>query len=412
MLGAMDAEARRRFEARVRALEAFGHRGSATEHEARAAEYLAGELRGLGLSPAKESFAGLSSGGAVVLLHVVPALVGAAIVWTWPIVSLALGLPALVSMFLENGPRIRVLSRLLPSSPSRNVVARIAPGQGAPEKRIVVLGHYDTQRTGLMWKEGITSRVAPLLARSPGPMKSPLFLPMVAMVVEPVAAVLALLGAGHGVVTALAVAALVILAVTAFLLGDWAMGAFVPGASDNATGTAAVLTVVESWLARPVPRVELVALHTGCEESGLYGASAFLRDHARELSELPTVFVNLDSFGYGRPRYLGREHSLAGVPATYPAAILEVCAATADEFGLEGAGPRTLQVVSDAYPLLRAGLVGASILSFQDDGHMPNYHQLTDTSDRLDFDVAWEAVRFAEALVRRLAEGRQPTAAA
>ncbi|MBI2892066.1 MAG: M28 family peptidase [Deltaproteobacteria bacterium] len=394
--------ARERFEARVRALEAFGHRGSATANEARAAEYLAGELRGLGLEPRMEPFAGLTSCGAAVLLHMAMALVGAALVWTSPFASLALSLVALVSILLENGGRMRLLSLLVPSSPSRNVEARISPA-GARAGRIVVLGHYDTQRTGLIWKEGLLSRIAPLLARSPGPMKSPLFLPMVAMLLAPVAALLAIVLPGHALVTVLALGVLAILGVTTVLLAEWAIGPFVPGASDNATGAAAVLSVVESWRADPVEGVELVALLTGCEESGLYGSAAWVRAHAGELCEVPTRFVNLDSFGYGRPRYLGCEHSLAGVPAKYPTDVVRACAAAAQELGLEGAGPRALPVQSDAFPFLRAGVGGATILCFQDDGHMPNYHQLTDTSDRLDFDVAWQAVRYGEAVTRSLA---------
>ena len=398
----MDQEAQGRFVVRVKALEAFGHRGSATENEARAAEYLCGELRAMGLDPVLEPFAGLSSGGAVVLLHVALSLAAASLVWTWPIVSLVAGLVALGSMLLENAWRVRALSHLLPTRPSRNVVARVA-AVGAPVKRIVVLGHYDTQRTGLIWNEGILSRIAPLLARSPGPSKSPLFLPMVAMFAVPIAATFALFAPGSGVAAPVAWAAIVVLSIATILLADWAAGPFVPGASDNATGSAAVLSVVESWKAEPVADVELVALLTGCEESGLYGSAAFVRAHAQAARELPTLFANLDGFGYGRPRYLGREHSLAGVPATYPADMIAACAATAQELQLIDAGPRSLPVQSDAYPLLRGGIPGVSILSFEDNGHLPNYHQLTDTSDRLDFDVAWSGVRFAEAIVRRLA---------
>src|SRR4051812_4678980 len=54
----MDGSARGRYEQRVRALAGFGHRGSCTTHERRAADYLAAQLRDLGLATALEPFAG------------------------------------------------------------------------------------------------------------------------------------------------------------------------------------------------------------------------------------------------------------------------------------------------------------------------------------------------------------------
>ncbi|MDB5289374.1 MAG: hypothetical protein JWL69_615, partial [Phycisphaerales bacterium] len=59
-----------RYEQRVKALEAFGHRGSATPHEHRAAEYLAGELRQLGIDPTVEDFRGARSLPGRMLIHV------------------------------------------------------------------------------------------------------------------------------------------------------------------------------------------------------------------------------------------------------------------------------------------------------------------------------------------------------
>jgi hypothetical protein len=53
----------------VRDLVRLGHRGSATQHERRAADYLCGELRELGLELVVERFPGRSSAAATYLLH-------------------------------------------------------------------------------------------------------------------------------------------------------------------------------------------------------------------------------------------------------------------------------------------------------------------------------------------------------
>lgn len=400
----LDGAARERYRSRVLALEGLGHRGSTTEREAEAARYLVAELRGLGLRAELEAFPGSGSMGARLCLHVVLALIGAALLWLAPVASAALGALALVSLVVEQSTRARLLGWFLVRRPSANVVARREARGGRARRRLVVLAHYDTQRTGLMWREGLVRRIAPLLSRSPGVTKSPLFPVMLAMIGVPVAGVLGLLVPDTVAVSVLGVITLVILGVATLVLAEWMVGPYVPGACDNASGTAAVISVAEAWCAQPsAPEVEVVFLLTGCEETGLLGAAAWADAHRQELGDTPTTFVNFDSLGYGRPRFLGREHSLAGVPVSYPADLVALCGAVATEHHLEGAGPHTLPVATDGFALLARGIPGVSILTFEDDGHMPNYHQLTDTSDRMDFDVAWSAVRYGAEVVQRMA---------
>lgn len=396
----LDQAARQRFERRVRELEAFGHRGSATANEARAGDYLQRELEAIGLPSEREPFRGCRSVGLRVFLHLVVAGVGAALLWTFPLATLLLGLIALGSFFLEEARGIPTLGRLVPGGPSSNVVARIAP-RGDVQARLVLVAHYDTQRTGLMWREEIVRHVAPLLSRMPGMLKSPLFAVVFAMGAQVALGAAALVWpeavrhAGFGV--------LVVYGVAGGLTLDWGLGRFVPGASDNGTGTAAAIALTEDWLGDPVGDVELTLLLTGCEEAGLQGATAWLRAHQGELNRVPTRFLNLDSLGYGRPRFLGGEHSLFGSPARYPSEVVRLCAEVASQREMTDAGPKVLPVPTDGLAFLACGVEGASVLCFDDHGHMPNYHQLTDTSDNLSFDIAWEAVSFSRDLLRRLA---------
>src|SRR5262249_17262963 len=69
----MTDEDRAPYRQHVRDLAAFGHRGSATDHERRAADHLAHELRGL--DPTREPFRGSRSWGWRLLLHVTVAAV-------------------------------------------------------------------------------------------------------------------------------------------------------------------------------------------------------------------------------------------------------------------------------------------------------------------------------------------------
>lgn len=397
-------EGRQRFERRVRELEALGHRGSATSFEDRGATYLVEELRRCGIGAAKEAFDGYTALGSRVLIHIFVAGAGITLLWTSPLLTLLLGVVALASFIGEMSTRFTLLSRLIPASPSCNVVGRLPCREGRePRHRVVVCAHIDSQRTGLMWKGKLVKPLSRLYQKAPGPMMSPMFPVMLAFVTQPVVGLLALVWPGNSVSTALAGLLIVIYAVAGVLLAEWAVGPFVPGAADNATGAAAAIEAAERWSREPIDGVELVVLLSGCEETGALGAAAWVRTHEAEIRRTPTSFLVFDTFGYGRPRYAGREHTLAAVSLEYPRDILDACAEVAGRLGLHDAGPHTLPTFTDGVAFLARGIPGASLLTFEDGVHMPNYHQMLDTSDRMSFDIGWEAVRFGWEVLRAMA---------
>src|SRR3954454_16850442 len=77
-----------RYRKRVVRLEAFGHRGSCTANERAAAEYLLADLRGIGIAADSESFHGARCGGERLLVHVLLASLGAAVLTRFPVVTL------------------------------------------------------------------------------------------------------------------------------------------------------------------------------------------------------------------------------------------------------------------------------------------------------------------------------------
>lgn len=397
--------ARTRFETRIRRLAAFGHRGSATDREREAADWLAGELRGMGLSPEAEPFAGRRSLGGRLLLHVAVAAAGAAVAWVAPVATVALGALALGSLVYEQMTWGLLLSRLLPARPSANVTARVPPPAGGPvRRRVVVCAHYDTAQTGRVWR-GATDRGRGWVDRRlPVGLKPPC-LPLAGfMLLQIAAGVVGLAGAGWVIGAVAGGVAVVAYAAAGFLLGDWARGASVPGAADNASGVAAVLGVAEGWAADPpAADAEGVVVLTGCEESGLLGAMAWARRHRAEAADVPTVFLNVDGVGFGPPRFLGWEVPVAGVPLRYPADLLGLCRQVAAERGLADAGPHTVPGPTDGLALLAAGLRGVTVVGFADGGRLPHYHLPTDDAEHMDFDAAWAGASFAAAIARRMA---------
>jgi hypothetical protein len=400
----IDETERQRYERRVRWLAGLGHRGSTTENEREAAEYLQAELSTAGIEAALIPFTGHPTLAWLLLLPVAVAALGAALTWVTPWAGLLLGPAALATLILEQGTRADLLCRLLPQGASQNVEARI-PAEGVPVRRIVVLGHYDTQRTGRIFNPRLARIMEPLMARSPGPLKSPIFMPQLAMVLQSVAALWALLSPGSSAASVILGFTLTVHVVTAALLIQWGVSPYGPGASDNASGAAAVLALGERWRAsesRP-EGVELVLLCTGCEEANLRGATEWIKARGDELRHVPTLFINIDTLGYGTPRFTGCEHSITGWPAFYPPAVLEVCHEAAEQQGLVDAGPHTLPLPTDGLPLLARRLPGATVISFERHGLIPHYHQQGDTADNMDFDVAWRAVELGWGILEGLA---------
>ena len=400
----MNTNEKERFRQRVQTLENFGHRGSGTDAEDRAANYLIDELRASGINTEKELFHSSNSLATRVLVHVIIAVIGLAFFWVIPLLTACTGLAVLASITAESTTRFKLLSRLVPKARSRNVVGRIRPQKCNPHlHRLILCAHIDTQRTGLMWRDKVARRFITLSYKVRGPLKSPSFLVMSAFTIQTLFG-LTLLVWPNVLVTIPTVSVLLLLyGFNGTLLVDWSFGEYTPGACDNATGIAATLALAERWAKEPIDNVELVILLSGCEEIGALGAAAWLDRHKSELKNDSCSFLVFDLLGYGLPRFLKREYSLAALPVCYPREIIRLCKNVAHHIGLNEAGPHSLMTGSDAVAFLNRGIPGATILTFEDGGYVPNYHQMTDTSARLDFETVWSATEFGWEVLKELA---------
>ena len=80
----------------------------------------------------------------------------------------------------------------------------------------------------------------------------------------------------------------------------------VPGASDNASGTAVAMQLAAECAARPLAHTRVDLLITTCEESGLLGAQAYARGPRERIDG--TLFLNFDTVGGDVPlTYIERE---------------------------------------------------------------------------------------------------------
>ena len=147
------------------------------------------------------------------------------------------------------------------------------------------------------------------------------------------------------------------------------------GADDNASGVAAVLELAAHFAGETRDRNMAFVTFTA-EEAGLLGSRAFVRDDVIP-SEGIDLMINLDMIGrnpHQPVRITASESASEYVEMLVPAAgILDL------EIDVRHG---ELRAVSDHYPFFEAGV---PVLSFFTGRHA-DYHQVTDTAERLDYD--------------------------
>ena len=195
-----------------------------------------------------------------------------------------------------------------------------------------------------------------------------------------------------------------VLMVGAFLLTDVELSDVVPGANDNASGVATVLSLAEELDAKPPANLDVWVLLTGGEECLQEGMRSFVRAHRGELDRETTYFVNVDTVGHGAVRF----EAGAGWVITYPLdrRLLELCAAiaTADREGSNRyqARPLVHGLAGDSMPPRVAGFRATAITCLNNQGYVPGIHTPSDTPDRVDPAALDRAHGFGLELVRAL----------
>lgn len=186
---------------------------------------------------------------------------------------------------------------LFPKQTSHNMIASRSP-KGEVKKRIIMIAHSDSQFEWTL-NYHIGGLQAKLFVEIPA---------VVGLVVQTVFAVVCLIVGKGAAASSIAsakgffIAMFVVCCIfvpfeVAFLFfQSWTKS--VPGASDNLsgcyTGMATVKALDEAGIR--FENTEVVMICSGSEEAGLRGAKAYVKAHEKELKEIPTVVVALDTF--------------------------------------------------------------------------------------------------------------------
>ena len=381
----------------VRELCSFEERGPGTDAERRAANMLAGRLRGIGRRAQVEPFFAHPQYAIVHLIHAALGIAGSIVATVQPAVGFSLVFLAAISTYLDLNTRLYLVRSLLFRRVSQNVVS---PGTrpDAPA-RLILMAHYDAARTGYIFSKA-SNRIRRLPERTRlglAPFRLFFWLGL-----APLLPILGARMAGLDATWLNAVQAIptIVLIVAAFLLIDIALSDIVPGAYDNASGVAAVLSAAEELTANPPANLDVWVVLAGSEESFCEGSRAFVRARRKQLDRATTLFVNVDSVSFGQVAYEISQGPVISLP--HDPQLIELCEALAASGAVEG-GPRPIRhpLLDDALPARVRKLRAITLRTTDPDGNLaPWYHTLDDVPERVDSTALTRATEFVVALAR------------
>ncbi len=378
----------------------FGGRWPGTNAEREAANYLAERLRVMGRDVDVEPIRVRPDFGIVHAIHALLAIIGSVVsVYSAPL-GVVILLFALISTFGDLTTRFYLVRRLMPSRASQNVFS----GQKKPDAKatLVLCAHHDSGRSGMVFRMG-SGRIARFFTRrfntSLGPF-APIFASMVVLLAL---AALRTVGIESTPLTGVQFAFTVLLLISIPLQIDAALADPTPGANDNASGVAVGLELLKRFDESQLNDLNVSVLFPGAEEGMMLGIREWIRTHDSELDTDSTYFLNIDTLGYGTPRYITKEGFI--FMFDFDSRLVKICdsivEADSEEDGQLQARPFKFRVGSDGLVPMLAGYPAITVVSL-DEGVLPNYHQQSDTPENIDPVALERSADFIEQIAIRL----------
>ena len=379
----------------IEGLVAFEGRWPGTDAERRAAQHLEGRLRALGRDVEVEPTSVHPNYPVTHALHALIGIVGSVLSVYTPVAGAALLLFATISAFGDLTGSLYLVRGLTGRRASQNVTST----ESSDKRGVVILtAHYDAARTGVVFSTRAVERravVGKLLRRGIGPFE-PFFWSLVVILA---CTLLRLVGFEGTAFTVVQFIPTVVLIASIPLLVDIALSDVVPGANDNASGVATVLRLAERYSGR-LEHFDVWVVFPGAEEALLLGMREWMRVHKRELDRERTVFVNVDIAGNGTVRWMEKEGLV--IAMRYHPTLVQLCEEIGDGRGMASRN------ATDALVARGAGFPAITITARNALDYAPNWHQPTDTPDRIDPDALERTYDFCCALLERLDESVGP----
>lgn len=282
------------------------------------------------------------------------------------------------------------LARFLPTVWGETVVAR--QGAERPRVRIVLTANLDAPRAGRVFQHRLARGFEARRRRA----WNPLAWCEAGLIASFGLTLAGLLGAEGAIASASWVVVAGALAVASAIVLDWAVASPTPGANDNASGVAALLTCAEQLQAQLHDDTELFVAATSGGHARHAGMRALLAAHPEWRTER-TLFVHFDRLGGGRLHYLRSERGR--VETHYPPRLREIArrlaegGAFAEITAIDFSGDTDGRVPADDH------LHTLTLVALDDHGAPVADHAANDVADALDLATVVRAADFAAAVV-------------
>jgi len=356
----------------------IGPRGSTTAQEREAAQYARAHFESLGLETHWEEFVSPKTGWRPFMVAALLGLINVALFW-WggsigALIAGALMLITTVSIFMEMYFRPNFLRALMPQGHSQNVWARV-PASAVPKRRVVIVGHIDTHRT-------------PWVFTSPSRLMFFRVMTTLGTISFVLSTIFYLLSAFVDLsgVRWIAVIFVPIYLIVLLLTFQPDTTPYTHGANDNASGAAIVMSLAQRLAQSPLNHVEVWALCSGCEEVGAHGVQAFVKQHRAELNGLLGIGVdNVGGKGAGVCYTTVEGMVFPYKPSPELIALADRVKAERPDFNAYSK-PYTI-LHTDATCMMVNGIPSLSFVGLTPDGVLPDWHQVSDTFDRVNPDA-------------------------
>lgn len=167
---------------------------------------------------------------------------------------------------------------------------------------------------------------------------------------------------------------------------------------DSTAIAARIRRQVTDGIDRALAEKEIWFVATGAGEPGGYGMRSLLDAYGEDLQG--AMVINLDAVGSGAVSFITEEG--AAVRHRADRRLVSQAKRTAREQDLPVRGRIRAGASSDAVVALGRGFRAMSVMAFDINGRLPNWHWHTDTVDAISEGTIEQAVTFVSALVREL----------
>jgi hypothetical protein len=372
----------------IERLVSFSPRAPGAEGDGPTIDHLAAELRRAGRDATIERIRVRPSFHIALALLAAVAVVGGVVSVSSPPLGVVILLLASVAIYADLSGRFSPVRFLTSPRDTGNVSSR---GRLPDARhRVVLTAHHDAAQGGLLFARRAGRRRRPSrLTKLAGRIDLVFWFTIAALTA---ALVRLLTGWDTNTMSAIQFIPAVALIVLAALLLDTALAKVVPGASDNASGVAAVLDVAERLERRPTQNIDVWVVFTGAEEGFALGMRAWLKEHAEELHKERTYFVNVDTVGNGRMHHVtGEGYALL---YRHDRRLVVACERLGSKSHVWRIGTDGVVPAMRGYPSIT--------LCALENGRIPNFHRPSDTVANIDPGSVEGAADFVENLVRRV----------